>query len=93
VVWADGTPVPKATVAITDVTQDENSAGYGAQADEQGQHTIEGYVGERLVIEARTDQPGVSVNGRYQPSERSEKVRITLQRPIENVRIVITKLR
>lgn len=93
VVWSDGTPVPKATVAIADVTQGANFVGYAAQADEKGQHTIEGYVGETMVIEARSEQPGVSVNGRYQQLERSEKVRITLERPTENVRIVITKLR
>ena len=92
VVWADGTPVTKATVTITDVTQAEAAIGYAASTDAQGQHTIEGYVGEKLVIEARSDSPGVSVNGRWKQTERSEKVRVTLERPTEAVRIVITKL-
>jgi hypothetical protein len=93
VVWSDGTPVPKAAIGIADVTLDTDFVSYSANADENGQHTIEGYIGEILVIHAQSDQPSVSVNGRYQQMERSEKVRITLERPTENVRVVITKIR
>lgn len=93
VVWSDGTPVTNADVTIADVTQAESSLAYAAKADAEGKHTIEGYVGETLVIDARSTRPSVTVNGRWQPTERSEKVRITLERPVENVRVVITRLR
>lgn len=92
VVWSDGTPVPKANITISDATQSESTIAYGAQVDEQGEHTIEGYIGERLIFDARTEHPSELVNGRWQPLERSEKVRVTLERPIETVRIVITKI-
>jgi carboxypeptidase family protein len=92
VVWSDGTPVPKANITIADVTQAESSNGYGERVDEQGEHTIEGYIGEKLIFDARTDNPSELVNGRWQPLERSERVRVTLERPIETVRIVITKI-
>lgn len=93
VVWSDGTPVPKANLIITDVTQGVHFAPYGVQVDAQGQHTIEGYVGEKLVLQASSERPSVNVNGRWEPMERSAPVRITLDRPTENVRIVITKIR
>ena len=93
VVWSDGTPIPQATVAIADATLGESTIGYAERADAQGQLTIEGYAGQILVIDARSDEHGVSVNGRYQLLERSEKVRITLERPTETVRIVVTKIR
>lgn len=92
VVWADGSAVEKASLSIMDITQNESTIAHGLQADEQGRFVINGYVGQKLVIQARSNRPYVS-SGRFEPMERSETVRITLERPTEIVRIVITKIR
>ena len=73
-----------------DVTQDERGSGYGVAADEKGRFKIEGYTGQKLVIEARSNRTYVQGNG---PMERVETKRITLERPAKTLRIVITKLR
>lgn len=92
VVWADGTPVPKASLIITDVTQSASTNGFGVQTDAQGEHTIDGYIGQKLIIDARSERPSELVNGRWQVLERSERVRLTVERPAETIRVVITKL-
>lgn len=92
VVWSDGSPVAKAILDLTDVTQGESSLNHSVQADEQGQATINGYVGQKLVISARSDRPWVP-SPRNEPMERAENVRLTLDRPTQTLRIVITKLR
>lgn len=93
VVWADGSPVVKASLTVTDVTNYESSVGHGIQADEQGKFVINGYIGQKLIIEARSNRPYVPTGARFDPMERSEKVRITLERPAETLKFVITKLR
>lgn len=90
VVWSDGSPVVNAQLSVMDVTQDERGSGYGVAADEKGRFKIEGYTGQKLVIEARSNRTYVQGNG---PMERVETKRITLERPAETLRIVITKLR
>lgn len=92
VVWSDSSPVANALVVIMDVTQGEGS-NYGVEAGEQGQFKIEGYTGQKLIIEARSNRTFVPSNKPNDPMERVEKKRITLERPAETVRIVITKLR
>lgn len=92
VVWSDGSPVAKAFLSITDVTQGESSLSHSVQTDEQGRTTIDGYVGEKLVISARSDRAWVP-SPRNAPMERAETVRLTLESPTQSVRIVITKVR
>jgi hypothetical protein len=92
VVWSDGSPVAKAILSVTDVTQGESSLGYSVTTDEQGQGTVDGYVGQKLVISARSDRQWVP-SPRNEPMERAENVRLTLERPTQTVRIVITKVR
>jgi Tissue inhibitor of metalloproteinase len=92
VVWSDGLPVANAQLSVMDVTQGEGFY-YGVAADEQGQFKIEGYVGQKLVIEARSNRTYVPSNKPNDPMERVEKKRITLEGPAETLRIVITKLR
>jgi hypothetical protein len=91
VVWADGSPVANAQLHLMDVTQSESSVNYGLSADAQGQLKIEGYAGQTLVIGARSDRP--HTGNPYEPMERTEPKRITLERPTETLRLVITKLR
>lgn len=93
VVWSDGSPVANAQLSVIDVTQGESSSGYGWVADEQGQFKIEGYTGQTLVIEARSNRSYVPGKRPNDPMERVEKKRITLERQAETLRIVITKLR
>ena len=92
VVWSDGSPVAKAQLLVMDVTQGEGFY-HGVAADEQGQFKIEGYIGQKLVIVARSNRPYVSSGKANDPMEHVEKKRITLERPAETLRIVITKLR
>jgi hypothetical protein len=93
VVWADGTPVAKALLGVKDVTDHERGFSSGAQADDEGTFTMNGYIGQKLLIDARSNREYVSSGAQFQPMERSEKVRITLSHPQETVRIVITKIR
>lgn len=93
VVWADGSPVAKASITLKDITESAQNAGHGIQADEQGRFTINGYIGQKLIIDAISSRPYVPLSDRYEPMERSEKVRITLSRPQETVKIVLTKIR
>ena len=90
VVWSDGTPVVNAQLLVMDVTQHETGSNYGVSADEQGRFKIEGFTGQKWVIGARSNRTYVQGDG---PMERVEPKRITLERPAETLRIVITKLR
>ena len=95
VVWSDGSPVVDAQLTVKDVTQTENSSNYGFTADAQGKFKIDGYTGQKLIIEARSNRPYVPPPGtnRFEPMERTETIRIALEGPTHTVRIVITKLR
>jgi len=92
VVWSDGSPVAKAILSVTDVTQGESSLSHSVTTDEQGQGTLDGYVGQKVIIHARSDRAWVP-SPRNEPMERVEIVRLTLERPTHAVRIVITKVR
>ena len=92
VVWSDGSPVAKAQLTVMDVTQGEGFY-HAVAADEQGQFKIEGYIGQKLVIDAQSNRPYVRSGKPNDPMERVEKKRITLERPAETLRIVLTKLR
>lgn len=93
VVWADGTPLANAGISFREVTYHDSKSNYGINADDQGYFTIEGFVGQTFVIEARSNRSYVGIPGRFEPMERVEPVRIVLTNPTENVKIVITKLR
>ena len=93
VVWSDGSPVAKAAVVVTDETQGESTLGYSMSTDEQGQATVNGYIGQKLIISAGSNRRWVPNPPRNEPMERVEKVRLTLGRPTQTVRIVITKIR
>lgn len=92
VVWSDGSPVAKASVGVMDVTQGESAMSYTVPTDEQGKATVDGYIGQKLIISASSNRPWVP-NPRNEPMERAENVRLTLDRPTQTVRIVITKIR
>jgi len=77
VVWADGSPVANAQLSVRDLTQAESNVDYGLSADAQGHFKLEGYAGQILVISA----------------EHSDTKRITLERPTETLRLVVTKPR
>ena len=93
VVWSDGSPVANALLSVSDVTQSVSAAVHDESADDQGRFRIDGYVGQKLLIRARSNRPYVASGKGSEPMERSEGVMVTLQRPTESVRIVITKLR
>jgi hypothetical protein len=92
IVWDDGSPVAKAQLSLRDATG-ESDVAFGAVADENGRFKINGYVGQQVIVDARSTRPYVPVGNRYEPMERSDKPRITLEKPRETIRIVITKLR
>lgn len=92
VVWADGSPVEKANLSIADVTQGVVTLTHGMETDAQGQATLDGYVGQKLVISARSNRTWVP-SPRNEPMEKTDSVRLTLERPTHTVRIVITKIR
>ena len=81
VVWADGSPVANAQLLVRDETNTSNNLPHGIRADEQGRFKINGYFGQKLIIFATG----------FNPMERPESLRITLERPTHTVRIVITK--
>ena len=93
VVWADGTPVANAGISFREVTYHDPQMNYGIQTDDQGNFTIEGFVGQTFVIEARSNRPYSGDAGRFEPMKRVEPVRIELAHPTENVKIVIPKMR
>ncbi|MEN3329977.1 MAG: hypothetical protein V7638_4784 [Acidobacteriota bacterium] len=93
VVWADGSPVANAQLSVKDVTYNDNGSSYGTAADEQGRFKIDGYSGQKLIIDASSNRPYVTRGSNFDPMERAETIRITLERPTHTVRIVITKLR
>jgi hypothetical protein len=93
VVWADGSPVAKASLTVTDITQSDNTLGYALDLDDQGQGAFDGYIGQKLLIDARSNRPYVPGKTPYEPMERAERVRLTVEHATETVRIVITKLR
>lgn len=93
VVWADGSPVANAQLSVSDATYLERSTQQSLTTDEKGKFTIKGYSGQKLVIEARSNRPYVPTGPGFDPMERSESLKITLERPTHSVRIVITKLR
>lgn len=93
VVWEDGSPVANAQLSVQDVTNNDNSSHHGVAVDEQGKFKIEGYTGQKLVIEARSNRPYVPGANRSEPMERTTPLTIKLERPTHTVRIVITKLR
>jgi hypothetical protein len=92
VVWADGTPVNNAQLTLSDPTG-ESGIGFGAQADEHGRFLINGFVGQQLTVEARSNREYVPLGSKYEPMERCEKVRVTLEKPRQTIRVVITKIR
>jgi len=91
VVWADGSPVEKAYLTLKDPS--DMNIGYGEQADERGLFTLNGYVGQKVIVEARSNRPYTPLGDRWEPMERSEKVQVTLQKPKETIKVVITKIR
>lgn len=93
VVWADGSPVANAQLSVKDVTYHDESVNHGVTVDEQGRFKINGYSGQKLVIEARSNRPYVPRGNSFEPMERAEILKITLERATQAVRIVITKLR
>jgi hypothetical protein len=85
IVWTDGSPVGTALLAMRDDSQSDSGIRHGVEVDARGKFTINGYVGQKLILEAHSN--------RNEPKERSEVVRITLARPSETVKIVIPKVR
>jgi hypothetical protein len=85
VVWTDGTPVSNASVGVKDVTHNESALGFGVQADQHGRFKMDGHIGQKLLIEAE------SFDGA--PRSRSERMQITLEQPVQVVKIVIPKPR
>jgi hypothetical protein len=92
VVWGDGSPVEKAFLSLRDPAGESDSS-FGAQTDKDGRYTMNGYVGQKVIVEARSNRPYVPLGDRYEPMERSQKIQVTLERPRETIKVVITKIR
>lgn len=93
VVWQDGSPVSAAQLLLTDITYGVKPLSHALQADEQGRFSITGFAGQKLMIYARSNRQFVPTDRPSDPIERSEPVRLALERPTETVKIVLTKLR
>ena len=87
VVWDDGSPVSKASLSLREADGPSDSW-FGAVADERGRLEITGYVGQQIVIDAYVPSFDPLL-----PTQRAEKVHITLEKPRETAKVVITKLR
>ena len=92
IVWADGSPVTAAYLTVADLTYGASSLRNGVEVDQHGQFTLNGYVGQKLRLEARSKRAHVQ-RPTNEPMESSQPVNIVLQRPAETLTIVITKLR
>lgn len=92
VVWADGSPVENAMVLLSEATGQPGNLN-ALQGDEHGRFTFNGYVGQQLILAASSKRPYVPLGTRFEPMERSEPVRVTLEKSQETVKIVITKIR
>ena len=93
VVWQDGSPVSAAQLLVTDITYGVKPLSHALQADEQGRFSITGYVGQKLLVYARSNRQFVPTDRSRDPIERSEPVRLSLERPTETLKLIITKLR
>ncbi len=93
VVWEDGSPVSAAQLLLTDITNGVKPSFHAIQADDQGRFSITGYVGQKLMLHARSNRQFVPTDRPRDPIERSEPVRLSLERPTETLKLVITKLR
>jgi len=62
------------------------------EADDSGNFTVKGYVGQKYLMAAFSRQPS-SGDPRKSNQERLGAVRIVLAKPSESVNIVITKVR
>jgi hypothetical protein len=92
VVWSDGTPVNTAVLYVKDLTQ-ADSVVHGIPADEQGRFKIYGYVGQKLIIEAKSDRPTLPILDRSDSIQAAAPVTIALERLTQPLRIVIPRRR
>jgi Carboxypeptidase regulatory-like domain len=92
IVWEDGSPVTAASLTVVDLTYGGSSLRNGLEVDQQGRFTLNGYVGQKLRFEARSNRPYVQ-SPTNEPMESSKPVDMVLYQPTETVTIVITKLR
>jgi hypothetical protein len=93
VVWNDGTPVANAGISFREVTYHDPGINNGIQADDQGYFTINAFIGQTFVIEARSNRPYDGDPRRLGPMERAEPLRVAVSYPAEVEKIVITRLR
>ena len=104
VVWTDGTPVANALILVREITNQDapmnnemeqfqallfNVLPHSVAADDSGNFTIKGYVGQKYLMAAFSRQPS-SVDPRKSNQERLDAVRITLAKPSESVNVVLT---
>ena len=92
IVWDDGSPVAAAYLTAGDLTYGGSSLRNAVEVDHDGRFTLNGYVGQKLRFEARSNRPHVQ-SPTNEPMESSKPVDIVLERPTEMVTIVIKKLR
>ena len=93
VVWNDGTPVMNAGISFREVTYHDPGINNGIQADDQGYFTINAFIGQTFVIEARSNRRYDGNPRHFVPMERVEPLRVVVSNPTEVVKIVITRLR
>jgi hypothetical protein len=92
IVWADGSPVENGALLFSEAGSPPGSL-HNLQADAQGRFTFKGYAGQKLIFLARSARTYVPLGDKFSPMERAEPVRVTLEKPQETVKIVITKIR
>ena len=92
VVWADGSPVANAMVLFSEAAAQPGNL-HTLAVDENGRFTFNGYVGQQLILAASSQRQYVPLGTKFEPMERSEPVRVTLEKSQQTVKIVITKIR
>lgn len=93
VVWSDGAPVSNAVVAYRDVTYADTRINHTVNADERGEFAIKTYAGSAIRVEARSNRPYEGDPRTSGPMEEAPVLTVNTASPVENVTIVIKKLR
>jgi hypothetical protein len=84
VIWPDGRPAARASVAHHDVTYAARGLGYGITADEQGNFSFEGYEGTAYYMSA-------VVSGSDGKQRHSEPVDLPIRGPVNNLVLIISE--
>jgi Carboxypeptidase regulatory-like domain len=90
VVKPDGSPIPSAALMVADITEGVPKIILGIKVDEQGRFTIRGYLGQKFGVQAGIYGPSAPSGAPPKPIAGSQPQRITIERPTETIKLVIS---